>query len=319
VKSALFSKPLPYIALIAAHAIWGANFVVAKITLQEFPPQSLAFLRFAFACLLITPFLLAHTQKGLPKNLRIRLEKQDLPQLVAVGIFIIVFNISFFFEGIKRTSVISGSVLSLTIPILSVLFGWGLLKEKVYFFNILGIISGLIGALIIIGLPQVILGTYSPENLLGNIFIVLASISWVIGAIFSRGMLKKYPSAVVTGVAFLVGAVTFFIPALMEYLGNPEWQNQISALGLIGLAYMTLLSSISAYFLFEWALSKTSLVVADLFQYIEPLVASILAVVILGERVSFSFVVGAILIALGVYWGTFAKEAHHRLHKTHRS
>ena len=89
-KSALFTKPLPYLALLAAHIIWGINFVVAKITLQEFPPQSLAFLRFALACLLIAPFFLAHTQKGLPKQLKLRLDTKDLPKLVAIGIFIII-------------------------------------------------------------------------------------------------------------------------------------------------------------------------------------------------------------------------------------
>lgn len=317
-KSALFSKPLPYLALLAAHVIWGINFVVAKITLQEFPPQSLAFLRFFFACILISPFFFAHIQKGLPKKLRLHLDTQDLPKLVAVGIFIIVFNITFFFEGIKRTTAINASVLTLIIPILSVTFGWVFLKEKVYFFNVLGIISGLIGALIIIGLPQIFLGNYSPQVLLGNIFIILASLAWVVGAIFSREMLKKYPSILVTGFAFLVGLVIFFIPAVLEYLKNPNWISQISALGVIGLTYMVLLSSISAYFLFEWGLSKTSLTVADLFQYVEPFVAAGVAILVLGERISFSFVVGASLIALGVYWGTFAKEAHHRLNRYHR-
>jgi drug/metabolite transporter (DMT)-like permease len=316
-KSAIFSKPLPYLALLAAHVIWGVNFVVAKVTLDEFPPQSLAFLRFFFACLLISPFFLAHTQKGLPKKLRLHLDVADLPKLVAVGILIITFNITFFFEGIKRTTAINASILYLTIPILSVLFGWLFLKEKVYFFNILGILAGLLGGVIIIGLPQ-LLGTYQPDELLGNFFIILSSISWVIGAIISRQLLKKYPSTLVTAIAFLVGVVTFLVPAALEYFKNPEWPFQVSALGYIGLLYMILLSSISAYFLFEWALSKTSVIIADLFQYIEPFVAAAVAVLLLHERVSFSFTIGAALIALGVYWGTFAKEAHHRLHKYHR-
>ena len=47
--SQILKKPIPYLALILAHLIWGINFIVAKITLQEFPPMSLAFLRFALA------------------------------------------------------------------------------------------------------------------------------------------------------------------------------------------------------------------------------------------------------------------------------
>ncbi len=317
-SSQMVSKPLPYLALIAAHVIWGINFVVAKVTLQEFPPQSLGLLRFFFALLLLSPFFLAHTPKGLPKHLRIRIEKKDLPKMVAVGLMIITFNITFFFEGIKRTTAIDAATLTLIIPLISVIAGWIFLKEKVYFFNILGIIAGLLGALFIIGLPQLLLGNFQPEAMLGNFFIILSSVCWVTGAILSRELLKKYPSLIVTSVAFFVGVLTFIVPAIMEYLKDPNWPYQISALGTLGLIYMILLSSISAYFLFEWGLSKTSVAVADLFQYIEPFIATGVAILVLGEHVSFSFAIGAALIALGVYWGTFAKEAHHRLHRYHR-
>ena len=310
-SSKILTSPIPYIALLLAHLIWGGNFVVAKVTLQEFPTHTLAFLRFAIASLLLAPFFLAETKK-------VKIKKEHIPKLILIGIFIITFNISFFFAGIQRTTATDASVLTLIIPMLSVILAWIFLKEKVYTINLLGIGFGLLGALIIIGLPQIILGEYHPEALLGNIFMILASISWVIGAAISRQMLKIYPSLIVTAVAFLVGVITFFPPAIHEYIVDPLWPDKITMLGLLGLAYMTALSSISAYFLFEWALSKTSLIAADLFQYIEPFIAAGLAVLILSERISFSFIIGAVLIALGVYWGTFAKEFHHKHHRTHR-
>lgn len=311
VVSKIFKSPIPYLALILAHLIWGANFVVAKVTLQEFPTHTLAFLRFALASLLLAPFFLAETKK-------VKIKKEHLPKLIAIGIFIITFNITFFFAGIQRTTAINASILTLIIPILSVILGWAILKEKVYVINLLGIGLGLLGALIVIGLPQIILGDFSPEALLGNILMILASISWVVGAAISRQMLKIYPSLIITAVAFMVGVITFFLPAVREYILDPGWPERITMLGFLGLFYMTALSSISAYFLFEWALSKTSLIVADLFQYIEPFIAAGLAILILSERISFSFIIGAVLIALGVYWGTFAKEVHHRHHRTHR-
>lgn len=285
--------------------------MVAKVTLQEFPPMSLAFLRFALASLFLAPFFYAQTKK-------VKVDKKDIPKLVAIGVFIIVLNITFFFEGIKRTIVIDAAVLTLIIPILSVLAGWWFLKEKIYLINLAGILLGLIGALVIIGLPQILTGNLSTEMLMGNILITLASVSWVIGAVISKQILKKYPSLIVTAIAFMVGTVTMIIPAAFEYIKNPAWPNQITILGMLGLTYMTLLSSISAYFLFEWGLSKTSVVIADLFQYIEPFIATFLAITILEEKLSTSFLMGAALIAVGVFLGTLAKEAHHRHHKAHR-
>lgn len=313
--SKIFTLSLPILALILSHVIWGGNFIVAKVTLQEFPTYTLAFLRFALASLLLAPFFLAETHGSSGK--KVKIDKKDLPKLVGIGILIITLNISFFFVGIKQTSAISASALTLIIPLFSVLLGWWFLKEKVYTINLLGVSIGLIGALIIIGVHQIILGTFESKYIIGNLFIILASVSFVVGAMFSRQLLKKYPSMIITAIAFLVGVITFFPPAVGEYLANPGWPYQITALGLVGLVYMTLLSSICSYFLFEWGLAKTSLIRADLFQYIEPVVAATLAVLILGERISFSFVIGAVLIILGVYWGTLGKEGHHH-HKQHR-
>lgn len=309
--STIFHKYLPFFALFLAHVIWGGNFIVAKVTLQEFPPSSLAFLRFFLATLLLTPFFLTETKK-------IKIKREDLPLLVGTGIAIITLNITFFFAGITKTSAINASVLTLTIPMLSVLLGWIFLKETIYFVNILGLITALIGAIIIIGIPQIFLGTVTPTAIFGNVLIFLASVSFVIGAIISRNLLKKYPSLIVTGVAFLVGAITFIIPAGLELKQNPNWFLNVSILGIFGLIYMTLLSSISSYFLFEWGLAKTSVSKADFFQYIEPIVAATLAVLILGEKANITFFSGTILIIAGVILGTQAKEYYHRIHKYHR-
>lgn len=309
--SKILTKPWPYIALLLAHLIWGANFVVAKVTLQEFPPSTLAFLRFAFATLLLAPFFLSETKV-------VKVDKKDLPKLILIGVLIITLNITFFFQGITRTTAINASVLTLIIPGMSVLLSWLILKEKVYLINLGGIILGLIGALVIVGLPQ-LMGSFTPEILLGNIFIILATICWVFGAIIAREMLKKYPSLIVTGIAFLVGTITFIIPTIYEYIQNPSWISKVTTLGELGLAYMTFLSSVSAYFLFEWGLAKTSVVSADLFQYVEPFVAALLAILILSEQLSLELLTGAILIIIGAYLGTLAKELHHKHHKAHRA
>lgn len=310
-SSQIIKRPLPYLALVIAHLIWGANFVVAKITLEQFPPMSLAFLRFGLACLFLAPFVWAQIEKT-------KIRASDLPKLIATGILIITLNITFFFEGISRTSAINASVLTLIIPMFSVLIGWLFLKEKIYLINLGGISLGLLGALIIVGIPQIISGTYSPISVIGNLLIIAASVVFVIGAMLSQNLLKRYSTLTVTAIAFLVGTITFFAPALREYLQNPAWVQSVTFIGILGLIYMTTLSSISAYFLFEWGLSKTDIVKADLFQYIEPFIASLLAVSLLGERLSASFLIGAVLILIGVFLGTLAKEAHHRRHKPHR-
>jgi drug/metabolite transporter (DMT)-like permease len=73
-----------------------------------------------------------------------------------------------------------------------------------------------------------------------------------------------------------------------------------------------------AFFLFDWGLKEIGIIKTDLFQYVQPLVATALAVLFLGDILHYSLIIGGVLIGLGTYWGTFGKEKHkHPSH--HRS
>lgn len=310
--SGIFTKTWPYAAIIIAHLIWGVNFVVAKLTLQEFPPMSLSFLRFALAILLLAPFILTEKKRD-------KIKRKHLPWLFATGSLMVTLNIAFFYTGLTRTTVTSASVLTMVVPIFSLLLGWAFLKEKIYTVNLVGIAIGLIGAVSVIGLPALIFGEQIPTEMwIGNLLILFASLSWVIGSTISRQMLKEYSSLTMTFFIFLVGVLTFFIPAINEYLQDPSWPSNVTVLGIFGLAFITVASSISAFFLFEWGLGKLGVIQANLFHYIEPPIAATLAVLILGESLQFSFIIGGLLIALGVYWSTLLKTHHHH-HQAHRT
>jgi drug/metabolite transporter (DMT)-like permease len=312
-RSRILKSPLPYLALIIAHTIWGANFAVAKLTLREFPVMSLGFLRFAFACILLIPFLLA-------ENRKVRIRVEHLPKLVLIGLSLVTFNIVFFYLGLLNSTAINASALQLIIPLLSIVGCWIFLREKIYRINLFGILLGFVGTLIIIGLPLIFIGDLSGKTLLGNFLLILSSISFVIGAIMSRKMLKFYPPLVITTIAFLVGMLSFLLPAVNDYLVDPAWVNKVTVLGVLGLLYISILSSVSAYFLFQWALERVGVIQANIFQYFEPAIAVAIAVPFLGERISFSFIVGTVLVILGVYWGTLGKpEHHHPHHKHHRT
>lgn len=310
-NSEILKKPIFYLAIIAAHIIWGGNYVFAKITLQEIPMMSLGFLRYGLASLLIIPFLLNLSSSDK------RIKLAHLPQLVLGSLLLACINIAFFYAGLIRTSAITASVLELSIPVISVIGGWWFLKEKIYTANLAGIAISLLGAISVIGIPLLFFGSFQGKEFLGNILILLSAVSFVIGSMILKKMLKIYKPLVITGIIFLIATSAFFLPAFMEYLQNPNWVLKVSLLGIFGLIYITVLSSICAYFLLLWGLSKIPISHANLIQYIEPAVAASLAVPLLGERISFSFIIGTCLIVLGVYWGTLGKEEHHHPHHKH--
>lgn len=300
-------RTLPYIGLIVANIIWGATPVVAKFTLIEFPVGVLAFLRFFLAFVLLVPFLI--TEKP-----RIKYQHKDWPVLVLTGVCIVTFHILLFFEGVKLTRAIDASVLSLLVPILSVLGAWWWLREKVYVVNMIGVLTGLLGALAIVGIPLLAVDALDMRILIGNSMIVVSNIFFVIGAVISKKLLSHYSPLALVGAIFLIGAVTFLPLAVMESLNNPTWISQVTFVGIFGVIFITLLSSISAFFLFEWSVKKIGVIKSDLFGYFQPAVAATLAVPFLGERISYSFIVGACLVVLGVYWGTLGHKNHRHHH-----
>lgn len=273
--------------------------------------MSLGFLRYGLACLLITPFLFSLA----PKDIRIKFE--HLPKLILGGLLVACVNIAFFYMGLNRTTAIDASVLELSIPVISVIGGWWFLKEKIYTANLVGIIISLLGALSVIGIPLLLVGNFTSKQLVGNFLIIASSISFVAGSMILKKMLKIYSPLVITAITFLTATIAFSIPALIEYIQNPNWILKVSILGIFGLIYITVLSSICAYFLLLWGLNKIPISHANMIQYLEPAVAATLAVPLLGERISFSFIIGTCLIVLGVYWGTLGKDDHHHPHHKH--
>jgi drug/metabolite transporter (DMT)-like permease len=174
------------------------------------------------------------------------------------------------------------------------------------------------GAIAVLGLPLVPINAGFPIGMtFGNILIILSSLAWVAGAIFSKELLKKYSTLTMTFLIFAIGCLVFLIPTINEYLSDPNWISKVSFLGIFALFYITIASSIAAYFLFQWGMDQVGVAKADLFQYLEPLIAITLGVLILGDQLRFSFIIGAILIILGVYWSTVGKNnfKHPKYHR----
>jgi drug/metabolite transporter (DMT)-like permease len=235
-KSEIFKTPLPYLALFLAHLLWGANYVVAKVTLHEIPIMSLSFLRFGMACLLISPFLLYLD----PKMKRVKYS--HLPRLIIASLLLGTINITFFYLGITKTLAINASVLNLIVPILSVMGAWWFLKEKIFSINLMGIILSLLGTAAVIGLPLFFTSNFSGVELFGNLLLILSGISFVAGALLIKPMFKEYSPLSITAFTFLTATVAFFIPAVFEYIANPNWIGQVSLIGIFGVLYIAILS-----------------------------------------------------------------------------
>ena len=286
----------PVLALILANIIWGATSPIIKYSLENIPPFSLAFIRFLIASLILFP--LVHKKIDYP----------DLKNkwLWVYALFGITLNISFFFAALERTMAINATIIASTGPVM-VLIGSALFLREKFKLNVsLGVIIALIGAIVIIFQP--ILEQGFDGALTGNLFMILATLGAVIATIAGRKFLTEKNAAGATFWSCLIGCLTFLPFMLWEFWQNPGWIAGLDTRGIVGIIYGGVFSSTIAYVIYNWALAKLPAFKTSVFTYIDPVVAILIAIPLLGEKITLPFIIGSALIFVGIL------IAEHRIH-----
>lgn len=281
----------PILALIIANIIWGAAPPIFKFALQNIPPFTLAFIRFFFAGIIFLPFSIKYL-----KNLT----KKNLFEIFLVGFFGVFINITFFFLGLKKTESINVPIIASSGPIILYFLSIIFLKEKPRFKIFVSMMISLFGVLLIVLSPlffngnKVFFGEFQ-----GNLFIVLATLGSVIQTIVAKNLLKKINPYVVTALSFLISSslFIFFIPNELR-----TWSlDMININGLIGIIFGLFFSSAIAYFLYYYGVSLLPGQEVGIFTYIDPVIAVIVAIPLLGEYPDLFYFLGSFLVFGGIF------------------
>jgi drug/metabolite transporter (DMT)-like permease len=289
------------IALIVANIIWGAASPIFKLALENIPPFTLAFFRFAGAALILIPFT-----RG-----QLLLQASEIPAVLLMTIFGITINIAFFFFGLNLSPSINAPVIASAGPIFLYLFSIFILHEHPKKRVLAGTIVSLMGVLTIIGGP--ILSQGFDGQLLGNFFLLVATMGSVGHAIAAKQLSGKTSTITVVFWTFLLGSLSFLPLFLIENaqlspLRFLDWR------GIFGLTFGIFLSSALAYTLYDWGLSHISTQDVGVFTYIDPLAAIIIAVPLLHEVITPIFLIGSLFVFAGI----FVAEGRLPWHPLHR-
>jgi len=283
----------PILALIIANLIWGMASPIFKFALENIPPFTLAFIRFFGATLLLLPFVNFKEIKLL--NLR------NWIDVVVGSAFLGIFvNISFFFLGLKLSESINAPIIASGGPIFLFIFSIFFLKEKFNQRIFYGMLIALSGVLLIILMPLLTSGKGLSNfgKFEGNIFFVIATFGSVMSTIMMKNVLKKISPMLLTVLGFSFSCFGFF-PLMMGEMKSWSF-SQINGGGLTGIIFGVFFSSALAYYLYSYGLSKIKAQEVGVFTYIDPVIAVAIAIPLLGEVPSIEFVIGSLLVFLGI-------------------
>lgn len=288
-NSSIFSnkRKLAIIALILANVIWGASLPIYKWALEEIHPFTFAFLRFFLSFLILIPFVI--------KNFKF--EKKDIPKLIFASLVSITIQIPLLFFGLQLAPSINAPIIISAGPILllgsSVIF----LKEKISSKLLAGTLISLLGVLLLMLKPALESGFSG--GVLGNFFIFLATICSVIQALIIKKIVERNGSLITVFLTFLIGSLTLFPAAFLEY--NSVGLFALNIKSLTGIFYAVILSSVFAHYFLYFGLKNIKVSETGVFTYVDPIATILVAIPLLHEVITESYLIAAVLVFLGIY------------------
>jgi drug/metabolite transporter (DMT)-like permease len=273
-------------ALVAVVLMWAATFTLFKVAWRDVDPVAFTALRFAAMVMFSLAVL------GLART-RVRLERRDLPLVIASGLTgYFVYQISFVL-GLDRTSARASAILISTHPIFSVVFVWFTGKERPRRVEVAGV-------LIAFGGVAVFLRAWAAFDSarVGDLLSLVAAAAFGAYGVITRPLVHRYPSRELMAYSLLAGGTLVAvagIPAMVRQdwtaVSWPAWL--ILAYAMVGPVYV-------AYALWNWAISRQGIPRTVVYGFLVPVVAGAIAVLVLDESVRPEQVAGATLVVIGL-------------------
>ncbi len=286
----------PILAGITVAVIFGLSFTFTKGALEHVDPFHLLGLRFLFASsfLWILKFL---------KVISIDFRGKRMKPLFFLGLFQPVLYFICEVNGVNLTSASESGMMISLIPVVVAILGAVFLNEYPTRKQIFFILLSVSGVLFI----SFMRGTEVEGNILGIFVLLGAVISAGIFNILSRKSSLYFRAIDITFFMMNTGMVVFNGIALSQHAMKGEvhlyFQPLFQWQVMMAVTYLGILSSVVAFFMLNYMLSKLEASKSAVFGNLVTLISILAGVLILGEDFFWFHIVGAFLILLGV-WGT---------------
>jgi len=283
---------IPYIKLLTAIAVWGGSFIATKIALQDVSPATIIWLRFLIGLVILG--VIAKSKNELKLN-----NRKDAIELLWLGFLGISLHQWLQSSGLVTSEASTTAWLVSTTPIFMALLGWLFYREKISLPVAGGILLATIGVLFVItkgDFSSLFSGNFGAP---GDILIILSAPNWALFSVMSRPILEKYSPLKVTFYTLFFGWLFISI----QFLGTRSWTEfqQISVAGWASILFLGIFCSALAYIFYNEGVKVFTSTQVGIFLYFEPVVATLIAALLLSETFGWGSAIGAGLIIIGVW------------------
>ncbi len=276
-----------YALLLALACCWSSTYPLTKIGLGTIPPITFISARSLIAAVFLIVVLYARGMR-LPTDAK---AWKLFAQQQTINSTIPFLLITWAQQYVPASSTV---VLASTTPIFAFLITWGITRhEPATLLKLAGAILGLAGTAVIIGLDA--LGSLD-TNILAEIMILLATISFACATIFGLRLSDYDPMVVAAGSLLFGGCL--LLPASL--IVDHPWTLHPTPEALMSVVAMGIFSSALGLMLFYMCLSRLGTLTTNAHGYLRIPIGVGLSVLLLGESVPANLALGLVLVMAGV-------------------
>lgn len=288
--------------------IWGINFVVIKIGLHNFSPFLLAGLRFTFV--------------AFPACLLVSRPKVPLHLIIAYGLTISFLQFALLFLALNLGMPAGlASLLLQSQAFFTLFFGALCLSEKIHSHHIVGLLIAIVG-MVCLAHSSIHPDQTSGMSLFTLLLTLGAALSWGIGNIVNKVILRRYPVEPLKLVVWsaFVPILPFFLCALFIDGKETLWHSlvNINLFNVMTVFYLAILCTVVAYAIWGGLLSRYPTTTVAPLTLLVPVVGMVAATLVLGETLTGWQVLSVMLIIAGLIVNSFAPKIVSYLSLSHR-
>ena len=289
-------NPHGHLFALTANVMWGLMSPIGKSALQEFSAISVTTFRMVGAAAAFWILSIFCKQE--------HVDHRDMLKIFFASLFALVFNQGVFIFGLSMTSPIDASIVTTTLPIVTMVVAAIYLKEPITNKKVLGIFVGAMGALILIISSQAASSCYG--SLIGALLFLVAQISFSIYLTVFKGLSQRYSTVTINKWMFIYASICY-IPFSYYDISTIQWA-AIPTIAIVQVLYVVLGGSFLAYLCIMTAQRLLRPTVVSMYNYMQPIVASIAAIIMGIGSFGWEKGIAITLVFLGVYIVTQSKS-----------
>jgi drug/metabolite transporter (DMT)-like permease len=271
---------------------FGSWHVVGKYVLGYIHPLVLSELRIFGSVPLLFVASLAMERRAIPI-------KRDLLILSALGFLGVFANQLLFIFGLQRTTATNASILMPSTPVFTAAIAVLFRIERVSITKIAGIALAVTGSIVMLDVGAVDVAGFAGPSFIGNLMLLANCLCYSGFMVLQRAVLDRVGPLAVVAWSYLLGGIGIVIVGTPTLVSSDF--STVPSLVWWVVAYIVVVPSSLNYALTSWAIKRSSPALVATYNTLQPLSASALAAVFLGEEAGLRELAGFVLIVLGLF------------------